>query len=109
METIDRNRTGRVTEADYAGGAGLEQSQAYGRRWPVPPEADETKPFFWTSEFLTMLFAVMAVSICTAVFDSLDLARGMTLVAAITGAYIVSRGIAKAGTRHVDRGDYGVR
>ena len=57
----------------------------------------ETKPFFKTSEFLAFLLGVLALAICTAVFDNLNLERAMTLITALTAAYVLSRGIAKAG------------
>ncbi len=117
MSTIDRDRTQVLeTQTGYQGdqgygqgmrpGPGTRQSAGRQRGWLDPPHADETKPFFWTSEFLTLLLAITGVAVCTAVFDNLDLVRGITLITAIAVAYIVSRGLAKAGTRHVDRGDY---
>jgi hypothetical protein len=77
--------------------------QAYGPRTQQPgwfdrPQYDETRPFFWTSEFLALVLLVTGVAICAAVFDNLDVWRGLLLITGVTGAYILSRGIAKAGS-----------
>jgi hypothetical protein len=71
-----------------------EQWVGYGRR----PWA-ETKPFFMTSEFLTLLATIIAVSIAMLVSDLLDATRGWTLITVLSTGYMLSRGIAKAGTR----------
>jgi hypothetical protein len=76
------------------GGPGLEQWIGYGRR----PWA-ETKPFFLTSEFLTLIGTIVAVAIAMAVSDLLDAGRGWILITILSTGYILSRGIAKAGTK----------
>src|SRR5436853_7829572 len=67
----------------------------------------ETKPFFLTSEFIVWLFTVVAVLIAAAVTkrgaggaDVLDAGAAWALVTAIGFAYIISRGISKAGTKY---------
>jgi len=60
----------------------------------------ETTPFFVMSEFMSYVLTVLAVAICTAVFDELNAWRGMLLITALTGGYMLSRGIARAGTRY---------
>ena len=67
----------------------------------------ETKPFFLTSEFLVWLFTVIAVLVAAAVTkrgaggaDVLDAGAAWALVTAIGFAYIISRGISKAGTKY---------
>ena len=66
----------------------------------------ETKEFFKTSEFLVWLLTVAAILIAAAIIGGDDNARdafgashAWTLVAVLSFAYIISRGIAKAGTR----------
>jgi hypothetical protein len=71
----------------------------------------ETKPFFLTSEFLVYLFTVIGVAIAGASVggsdnDELGAATVWTLITIIGLAYIVSRGISKAGTKY-RRGDDG--
>lgn len=61
---------------------------------------DETKWAPLTTEFWAMLVLIIAVLIAAAVSDSLDDVRAWTLATIIGAAYIISRGIAKAGTDH---------
>jgi hypothetical protein len=61
---------------------------------------DETKWGPLTTEFAAMVVLIVAVLIAAAVSDSLDDVRAWTLVTVIGAAYILSRGIAKAGTGH---------
>jgi len=62
---------------------------------------DETKWALLTTEFWAMLVLVLTVLIAAAISDSLNDVRAWTLVAVIGTGYIVSRGIAKAGTGHL--------
>jgi hypothetical protein len=62
---------------------------------------DETKWALLTTEFWAMLGLIIAVLIAAAISDSLNDVRAWTLVAVIGTGYIVSRGIAKAGTGHL--------
>jgi hypothetical protein len=63
---------------------------------------DETKPSFKTTELMTMIGVVVAILIASAVADNFDAPRAWTLVAVVASAYMVARGLAKSGTRHVD-------
>jgi hypothetical protein len=69
---------------------------------PLMVSYDETKPSFKTTELLTMLGIVAAILIAAASADNFDAPRAWTLVAIVASAYMVSRGLAKAGSRHVD-------
>lgn len=69
---------------------------------PRPVTHDETKPSFKTSELLTMLGIVAAILIASAAADNFDAPRAWTLVAVVASAYMVARGLAKSGSRHVD-------
>lgn len=71
-----------------------EQWVGYGNR----PWA-ETKPFFLTSEFLMAGILILGILIATAMNDNLDAPRGWLFASIVGAAYIVSRGLAKAGTR----------
>ena len=71
-------------------------------RWAAPPRTDytsETKPFFLTSEFLVYVLLVMGLGIGTAVSADVDPRLFWILTTAATGLYMLSRGIAKSGTR----------
>jgi hypothetical protein len=61
---------------------------------------DETKLSFKTTEFWAMGGVVAAILIAAAVSDSLGDVRAWTLVTVVAAAYIVSRGLAKAGSRY---------
>lgn len=80
-----------------------DQFFAYGRGRPWA----ETKPFFLTSEFLTFVLAAAGVLIAAAVADNFEAPRAWLIAAIVASAYIVSRGLAKAGTRDPNpRHDY---
>jgi hypothetical protein len=81
------------------GSPALMQNYGYGRR----PYA-ETKPFFLTSEFLSFLGVLIALAVALGATDSLNQFRGWVLITAIGCAYILSRGIAKSGTRDPNMG-----
>jgi hypothetical protein len=55
------------------------------------------KPFFLTSEFLTLLAGVAAIAIAAAIADNFEAPRAWTLIAILCGSYIVSRGLSKIG------------
>jgi hypothetical protein len=60
----------------------------------------ETKPFYRTSEFLTYLAATALVLIFGySGSDEMNTYRTWQLVTFLTAAYIVSRGLSKAGSR----------
>lgn len=69
---------------------------------PRTMSLEETKPSFKTTELLTMLGIVAAILIAAASADNFDAPRAWTLVAVVASAYMVSRGLAKSGSRHVD-------
>jgi hypothetical protein len=63
---------------------------------------DETKSSFKTSELMTMVGAVVAILIASAVADNFDAPRAWTLIAIVASSYMVARGLAKSGSRHVE-------
>jgi hypothetical protein len=62
---------------------------------------DETKNAFKTTEFIAMVGVIGAILIASAVSDSLGDVRAWTLVAAVAIGYMISRGLAKSGTKHI--------
>jgi hypothetical protein len=83
-------------------------------RWSVPPRREytssETKPFYLTSEFLVYVLLLMGLGITAADSPSMDARFFWTAATAVTIAYMLSRGIAKAGNRsqaHDPREDIG--
>jgi hypothetical protein len=87
------------------GDRAADMMQSVGRHIRTP----ETKPFFMTSEFLVWLITVVSIVIAGAVVgsgDHGDVLRAnlvWILFTAVSFAYIISRGISKAGTKYRDR------
>ena len=71
-------------------------------RAPRMVSQDETKPSFKTTELPTMLGIVAAILIAAASASNFDAPRAWTLVAVVASAYMISRGLAKSGSRHVE-------
>ena len=61
---------------------------------------DETKHSLKTTEFWAMTGLIVAILAASAYSDSLGDVRAWTLVAAIGIGYMISRGLAKAGTKY---------
>ncbi len=85
--------------------------QPYGHGFGPPPWATrarrqypiETKPFFLTSEFIGAVLAIAGIAITAASSDAFGAWRAWILITAVIVGYMVSRGIAKSGTRsHAD-------
>ena len=88
MATAGETRPGRTT--DWRG------------RWAAPPRTSytsETKPFFLTSEFLVFVLYLMGLGIAAATSDTIDARFFWIATTAATVGYMLSRGIAKAGSR----------
>ena len=63
--------------------------------------SEETKLSLKTTEFWAMVAVIAAILIASAVSDSLGYVRAWTLVAAVAIGYMLSRGLAKSGTKYV--------
>ena len=66
---------------------------------------DETKHALKTTEFLAMVGTIAAILIAAWVSDSLNDVRAWTLVAAVAIGYMISRGLAKSGTKYAGSED----
>jgi hypothetical protein len=66
---------------------------------------DETKLSFKTTEFWAMVGIIAAILVASAVSDSLGDIRAWTLVAAVSIGYMISRGLAKSGTKYAGEED----
>ncbi len=66
---------------------------------------DETKNALKTTEFFAMVAVNAAILIAAWVSDSLNDVRAWTLVAAVAIGYIISRGLAKSGSKYVGSED----
>lgn len=72
---------------------------AYGRRLARAAVWSETKPFFMTSEFVGTLVCILGICITAAATSDLNSHGAAMFSTILVAAYVVSRGIAKAGTR----------
>jgi len=75
---------------------------AWRTRWAAPPRTDyttETKPFYLTSEFLVFVLFVMGLGIGASTSEDVDSRLFWILTTAAVAFYMLSRGIAKSGTR----------
>ena len=71
-------------------------------RWGAPPRAvhdSETRPFFVTSEFLLLVLFLMGLGIAAGTSDNIDDRFFWTAATVMCGLYMLSRGIAKSGSR----------
>jgi hypothetical protein len=66
---------------------------------------DETKLSLKTTEFWAMVGIIAAILIASAVSDSLGDVRAWTLVAAVAIGYMISRGLAKSGSKYTGGDD----
>jgi hypothetical protein len=66
---------------------------------------DETKNALKTTEFVAMVGVIAAILIATWVSDSLNDLRAWTLVAAVAIGYMISRGLAKSGSKYAGSED----
>ena len=66
---------------------------------------DETKAAFKTTEFMAYVATVAAVLIASAIDDAIDGRLAWILVAALGIGYMLSRGLAKSGSRHREGND----
>ena len=88
----------------YGSAQGYGPPQGYGHYGPSAwrPRREypiETKPFFLTSEFVGSILAIAGIAITAAASDAFGAWRAWILITAIVVGYMVSRGIAKSGTR----------
>ena len=70
---------------------------------PTHVSRDETKPSFLTTEFYAMVASIVGILAAAAQADNFEAPRAWTLVAAVAIGYMVSRGLAKAGSDFRDR------
>src|SRR3954464_14989675 len=71
-------------------------------RWVAAPRTSyttETKPFFLTSEFVLYVLYEMGLGIAASTSPGIDARLFWILTTIATGVYMLSRGIAKAGSR----------
>jgi hypothetical protein len=80
----------------------MRDPSAWRTRYAAPPRStytSETKPFFLTSEFLVFVLYEMGLGIAATTSPSIDARLFWTLTTIAASLYMLSRGVAKAGTR----------
>jgi hypothetical protein len=115
-ESSVRVRRGSSTRRPPMGGYGQSmgygQPMGYGQQpgygpmgyggWGMRPRRQypiETKPFFLTSEFAVGIVAVIGLIITAATNHTMGVRLFWELTTALVAAYLISRGIAKSGTK----------
>jgi hypothetical protein len=63
---------------------------------------EETKPSFKTTELIVLVATVAGVLVASTMDDSLNTLWAWILVASLSIGYMLSRGLAKSGSRHAD-------
>jgi hypothetical protein len=78
---------------------------------PVRRFATETKQAFMTTEFWAMVGVIAALLIAAAIDDDFDARQAWLYVAIVAAAYLISRGLAKSGSRepYAQHEDVGAR
>jgi hypothetical protein len=84
----------------YGGNDTMSQAADFARRHI---HTAETKPFYKTSEFMSSMASSGGVLIAAAIADNFHADEAWPIVGAISIGYMISRGLAKAGTRRGDR------
>ena len=76
-------------------GQGYAPQYGYGR----PSLWAETRPSFLTSEFVFTILTVIGIAITASTAKDIDSRLSTMLIAGVVAAYVISRGIAKSGSR----------
>jgi len=99
MSNVDEQRgRQRTTSADNG-----TQGRPQQRHQQRPQHPIETKPFYLTSEFVGSVLVIAGIALTAVSSDAFGAWRAWILITAISAAYVISRGIAKAATRsHAD-------
>ena len=75
------------------------ESRSNGRRGIFVAGETEARPGVMTTEFWLTILSAMTVVIAAYISDSFETDIGWSLFAGIIAAYLISRGLAKAGSR----------
>jgi hypothetical protein len=97
--------------SSYSGAPSAAEATTVSTHRPTRTQVTETKPAYKTTEFIVYVVAVIAVLIASAVVDKPDNGQGFSAQTAwmfitwLTIGYMVSRGLAKAGSPRRDSDD----
>ena len=100
MSNVDEQRGRQRTTSAEDNGTPSRPQQRHQQR---PQHPIETKPFYLTSEFVGSVLVIAGIALTAVSSDAFGAWRAWILITAISAAYVISRGIAKAATRsHAD-------
>ena len=91
-----------MDQAQHQGTTGV---QGATRTHVVRRAGDETKASFKTTEIIVFIAAVAGVLIAAMMDDSITTQWAWILISALAIGYMLSRGLAKAGSRHLGDDD----
>jgi hypothetical protein len=94
MQEVTTRRSGELGDRVPARASALDETKP-----------DETKLSLKTTEFWAMAAAIAAILIAAAVSDSLGDVRAWTLVTVVVVGYMISRGLAKSGSKYLGADD----
>ena len=95
----EETRMSTVPREEYEMRRGGAVAYGYGRGGMRQQQPVETKPFFLTSEFWASVAMLVGLAIAAGTDDAIDARRFWYLATAIVIGYVLSRGIAKSGTK----------
>src|SRR3954470_21044923 len=98
MQDRDTAITRDPAHAPQVPGQGYAPQYGYGRPMYGRRVWAEPRPPFLTSEFLFTILGVIGIAITAATAADIDSRLATMLITGLLAAYVVSRGIAKAGT-----------
>src|SRR5947208_1918247 len=100
MSTMEDRDTAMTRDPAPAPAANQGYAPQYGYGRPAYPSLwSETRPSFLTSEFMFTILGVIGIAITAATAADIDSRLATMLITGLLAAYVVSRGIAKAGAR----------
>jgi hypothetical protein len=100
MSTMEDRDTAMTRDQAHSPVANQGYAPRYGYGRPAYPNLwAETRPSFLTSEFLFTILGVIGIAITAATAADIDSRLATMLITGLLAAYVVSRGIAKAGAR----------
>ena len=103
MSSIDKQRGGQLTVREESNGTPPQYAPGRPQQRHQPSNPIETKPFYLTSEFVGSVLVIAGIALTAVSSDAFGAWRAWILITAISAAYVISRGIAKAATRsHAD-------
>jgi hypothetical protein len=82
----------------YPGATAADRAAEIAHNAAALSRTPETKEFFRTSEFAVWMVVAIGILVAAALTAHFGAGRAWTLVTVLSAAYIVSRGISKAGT-----------